>query len=166
MRTPFNKILAIAASLLLIANVVLVLFLLKGKDHHKGGRFQGKGEPAEFMAKELGMSKEQKSAFKKMREAHFSDCRPLFDSMSSIRKTFFTLVQSSAPADSLIQDYSSRIASVQAEIDRNTLKHFREVRNLFQGDQLKKYDEFVQNMMQRSSGSMRSGKGRKDSAGH
>ena len=149
MKTSSNKILTIAVILLLLVNVALLVFMFRSKKHHDFQRRYGKGGPAEYMAKELGMTDEQKNKFQELREAHFKSVRPLFDSIAGIRETFFDLVRNQNAGDSSINDYSQRVASVQVEIDKKTLTHFREVRSMFKGEQLGKYDKFVQKIMQR-----------------
>lgn len=148
MKTSSNKILAIAVVLLLLVNVAMLIFMLKGRGHHYDNK-RGKGGPVEYMAKELGMTEEQKTKFQELREMYFKTVRPLFDSISGIRKTFFDLVRDVNTTDSSINDFSDRIASVQAEIDKQTLTHFRKVRSMFKDGQLEKYDKFVQKIMQR-----------------
>lgn len=152
MKTTSNKILTIAVVLLLLVNVTMLVFMFRSKKHHDYSGRGGKGGPAEYMAKELGMTDEQKNKFQGLRDAHFKSVRPLFDSIAGIRKTFFELVRDVNANDSSINDFSKRIASVQAEIDRQTLTHFREVRSMFKGEQLEKYDKFVQKIMQRRMG--------------
>ncbi|MBI5857964.1 MAG: periplasmic heavy metal sensor [Sphingobacteriales bacterium] len=149
MKTSSNKILTIAVILLLLVNVAMLVFLLKGRRHHYGDKKPGKGGPVEYMAKELGMTEEQKNTFRDLREAHFKVVKPLFDSITVIRKTFFDLVRDANANDSAITDFSNRIAAVQLEIDKQTLAHFRQARSLFQGQQREKYDSLVQKIMQR-----------------
>ena len=71
------------------------------------------------------------------------------DSIREIRKGFLKMIQSPTVNDSSINAYSRRVADQQAIIDRMTLDHFRKVRGLFNGDQQKKYDDFVQKIMLR-----------------
>jgi hypothetical protein len=52
----------------------------------------------------------------------------------------------------MITNYSGLISQQQAIIDKLTVNHFRKVRALFSGEQQKKFEEFVQNMMQRRGG--------------
>lgn len=151
MKGASNKVLTIAVVLLLLVNVTMLVFMLKNKKQHsysKGDR----PNPVEYMAKELGMSEEQKAGFQKARDQHFAAMKPLFDSMGKIRKTFLDLVRNTDSGDSTVNVYSSRVAAIQAEIDKLTLAHFRNVRSMFTGEQLDKYDEFVQKMMQRRRG--------------
>jgi len=155
MKNSNNRILTIAVVLLLIANIALVAFMVMGKG--KGQRKEmGKGGPFDKMVKEIGMSETQKKQYDSLREAHFSVIRPLFDSIRSARQSLFKLMKEEKVNDSLVSVYTNRISDKQIHADKQTLYHFREVRALFSGEQQKKFDEFVQKMMQRS---------RKDSSG-
>lgn len=152
MKNTSNRILAIAVVLLLLVNVTMLVFMLKGRGHHGADKRPGKGGPVEYMAKELGMTEEQKTGFQKERDQYFASVKPLFDSLGNIRKTFFDLVKNNSSNDSAITAFSNRIAAMQAEIDKLTLAHFRKVRSMFKEEQLEKYDKFVQKIMQRRMG--------------
>ena len=148
-----KRILSIAVVLLLLVNIALVIFMVKGK---KG---QGKREirdPFTLMVKELEMSDQQQTDYKFQKEEHFKTIRPLVDSFRAARSAFFALTREQNVSDSLVNVYSQRLRDRQAEIDKLTFAHFKRVRGLFTPEQQPKFDEFVQKMMQR---------GRKDSAG-
>jgi Spy/CpxP family protein refolding chaperone len=149
MKNSNNRILTIAVVLLLIANIALVAFMVlgKNKDTRRDG---GKGGPFEKMVKEIGMNESQKKQYDSLRELHFSIIRPLFDSMRSARQSLFKLIKEDSINDSLVNVYTSRITEKQIQADKQTLYHFREVRAMFSGEQQKKFDDFVQKMMQRS----------------
>lgn len=157
-----NKILSIAVILLLITNIALVIFMVKGKDRYDGRRSGGKGDPFETMAKELNMTEQQKKEHLKFREEYFKSTKPLFDSVRSAKSAFFALVKDSTITDSAVNAYNRRYSDIQLTIDRLTFEHFRRVRALYAGDQQKKYDEMVQKMMQRQNGK---GGWKKDSTG-
>ena len=156
-----NRILTIAVVLLLLVNVAMLIFMLKGRGHH-GMKNQGAREgPFDMMVKELNMTEQQQTEFKKLKEAHFAAIKPVFDSVRTLKKSLFGLVKEENVNDSLVNNYSGLISQQQAIIDKLTINHFRKVRTLFSGDQQKKFDEFVQKMMQRRGpGGMR-----RDSAG-
>jgi Spy/CpxP family protein refolding chaperone len=163
MKNPVNKFLAIAAIFLLLANMVMLFFVLKGKDR-QGSRYGSRrGEPIEAMAKELGLTQDQKTTIKKLRDDHFTAVRPLFDSINNVRKTFFSLVKNEGAGDSTIKNYSSTIAVLQSEIDKRTLTHFRTVRSMFSGEQLTRYDAFVQKLLQRMHYKQGGGRWKEDS---
>ena len=155
MKNSNNRVLTIAVVLLLIANIALVAFMVMGKGRGQK-KEMGKGGPFDKMVKVVGMNEVQKQIYDSLREAHFSRIRPIFDSIRTTRQSLFNLIKEEAINDSLVQVYTSGIAEKEARANKLTLYHFREVRVMFDGEQQKKFDEFVQKMMQRS---------RKDSSG-
>ncbi len=150
MKTPSNKVMTIALVLLLLVNVAMLVFMLKGRPH-RNGRMDNNHQPVfEMMSKELNMTDQQKTDFKKMREEHFAAIKPVFDSIRTLKKSLFNLIRADNVNDSTINYYSMLIAAQQSIIDKMTISHFRKVRALFTGDQQKKYDDFVEKMyMQR-----------------
>jgi LTXXQ motif family protein len=151
MKNSTNKILTIAVILLLLVNIAMVIFIMRGRKPYDSRR--GKGDnPVEMMEKELNMTEQQKKDVKKLRDEHFAAIRPLFDSVRAAKSAFFGLIKDSNVSDSLLNIYSKRITETQAAVDKLTFAHFRSVRALLNPDQQVKYDEFVQKMMQRSGG--------------
>lgn len=146
-----NKILTIAVVLLLIANIALVAMMLMGK---KDGREKRGERPdaAAMMAKELNMSDQQQAEYKQLRDEHFKNVKPYFDSVRVAKTAFFALTKEANVSDSTIQAYSNRVAEKRAALDKFTFEHFRKVRNLFTPEQQPKYDSFIQKMMQRERG--------------
>jgi Spy/CpxP family protein refolding chaperone len=164
MKNPVNKFLAIAAAFLLLANIGMLFFMLKGKDRSRNiNNNNRRGQPMEMIAKELGLTEEQKTTYKKMREEHFDAIRPLFDSINSVRSTFFSLIKNAEAGDSALNNYSGKIAGLQSAIDKKTVTHFRSVRTMFSGDQLSRYDAFVQKLLQRIHYKQGGGRWKKDS---
>ncbi len=155
MKNSNNKILTIAVVLLLIVNIALVAFMIQGRKKGAARHGSGKGDPSEMMAKELNMTEQQKKDHKLLKEEHFKNIKPLFDSVKAAKTAFFSLLKDSVVSDSILNTYSQRISERQAAIDKLTFAHFKRIRNLFTAEQQPKFDAFVQKMMQR---------GRKDSA--
>ncbi len=142
-----NRILTIAVVLLLVVNVVMLIFMLKGRGHHNMKK-QG-GGPFDMMVKELNMTEKQQTEFKKLKDEHFTAIKPVFDSVRTLKKSLFGLVKAENLNDSLVNTYSGLISEQQAIVDKLTINHFRKVRALFSGEQQKKFEDFVQKMMQR-----------------
>jgi len=154
-----NKILVIALVLLLVVNIGMLVFMLKGNSHRNPGRKPvAKEEVFRQMVKELNMTDQQQADYRKMKEDHFKNIRPVFDSIRTLKQSLLSLVNADTINDSLISNYSGRIAEQQAIADRATINHFRSVRALFSGTQRDQFDTFIQKMMQRRRG------GGKDSA--
>lgn len=155
MNKSTNRILSIAVVLLLITNIVLVTMMMMGKN--KGGK-RGPGnrnEPSQMMVKELSMTEQQQKDFKQLKEEHFKNTKPLFDSLRAAKTAFFDFVKEENVSDSVLNSYSLQIAERQTALDKITFAHFKKVRGLFTPEQQPKFDAFIQKMMQR---------GRRDSA--
>ncbi len=145
-----NKILTIAVVLLLLTNIALIAFMLTEKKGKTGGKRQGSREPFELMVKELGMTDQQQKDYKGLKEAHFKNVRPLFDSIRAAKTAFYTLIKNGEISDSVLDAHTANISAKQAALEKLTFAHFREVRNIFTAEQQPKYDSFLLKMMQRS----------------
>lgn len=152
-----TKVLSIAVVLLLLTNIVLIAFMLTDKKKHDKRRPPNWTEPSEIMVRELGMTEQQQKDYKQLKEEHFKNVKPLFDSVKAAKTAFFSLVKKAEINDSLVNLFSNRVCEKQAELDKVTLTHFRQVRNIFTAAQQPKFDSLVQKMM--------SQRGKRDSAG-
>lgn len=147
MKNSTNKFLTIAVVFLLLANIALVAFMVMGKNK-KPPTGRGKS-PIDTMVNELGMDKAQKSEFDSLRKEHFATIRPLFDTIRATRQALFNLIKEETINDSLVTVYTNKIAERQTMADKLTVNHFRQIRKMFTGENLKKFDEMVQKMLQR-----------------
>jgi Spy/CpxP family protein refolding chaperone len=141
-----NRILSVAVVLLLLVNIAMVIFMIRGKG--KAPSRKGK-EPFEMMVKELNMTEEQQKTYKAQRDEHFKQMKPLVDSLRSARTAFFSLVKEENVNDSTLDIYNQRIVEQQAKIDKAIFSHFKRSRSLFTPEQQPKFDEFIKKMMQR-----------------
>ena len=148
MKNSSTRILTIAVVLLLLANIALVIFMVRGKRHMPGKR-TGRSEPFEMMVKEMNMTAEQQKEFKTLKEEHFKNVRPLFDSVRAAKTAYFGLVKEPNVSDSLLNAYDQRVIEQQIKLDKLTFEHFRRVRNIFTAEQQPKFDSFIYKMMQR-----------------
>src|SRR5258706_9700515 len=151
MRNSTNKIVTVDVVLLLLVNIAMVIFIVKGKNPYDSRRGKG-GNSIEIKDKELNMTEQQKSEAKKLRDIHFAKIKPLFDSIRAAKSAFFSLIKDSNVSDSILNVYDKRITETQSVVDKLTFAHFRSIRALLNPDQQVKYDEFVQKMTQRSGG--------------
>lgn len=153
MKNSSTRILTVAVIILLLANLALVYFIITGK---KGSdRREGRKDPMEIMIKELNMTEQQQTAFKSMKDEHFKNIRPLFDSMRSIKSQFFSLMKDSTVSDSAIQQGEQKVLDQQKRMDMMTFDHFKKLRSLFTTEQLPKYDSLINKMMDRRRGPSR-----------
>jgi hypothetical protein len=150
-----NKILSIAVILLLLANIAMVIYIVKCRNH-SDAKPSDKKSLFEAMDKELNMTEQQKTEVKKFRDAHFAVSHPLSDSLRAAKEAFFGLLKEPQLNDSIFNVYSKRIIEIQDTIDKLSFAHLQRVRNVFDSTQKNKYDEFIRKMVQR---------GKKDSTG-
>lgn len=142
-----NKFLTIAVILLLLVNITLVIFLVTGKSHPDNSHIRL--TPFEMMMKDLGMNDAQKKSFDQYREEHLTRIRPLMDSVRAAKAVYFGMIKDASAPDSTLGVYGKRITDLQSDIYKLTYAHFQRVRGLFEGDQQKKYDDYLQKMLLR-----------------
>lgn len=159
MKNTTNKILVTAVIVLLIANIAMVVMMATKKKNPPRGK--GRGGPSEMLTKELGLSEKQQMDYQQLRDDHFKNIRPLFDSIRTLKTSFFDLVKQPEVNDSVLINYSNRVAEKQSDLDKLTFAHFQRVRALFDTSQQRKFDELLVKMMQRGGPGGR----KKDSTG-
>jgi hypothetical protein len=159
MKNSVNKILVAAVVILLLANIAMVIMMMRNKNKEEPKRQGNRTSPIEIMAKEVGMSDQQQKDYQQMRDDHMKNIRPLFDSLRAAKTAFFSLAKSPAQNDSILVKSHKKIEDIEMAVDKSMLEHFRSVRAIFDTAQQRKFDDFVQKMMQRGPG----GGHRKDS---
>jgi Spy/CpxP family protein refolding chaperone len=145
MRTSVNKILLFLTVALLALNIVLAYFLWKGKNHPGRDRNSDRGD---WVVEELKLNDEQKAEHKKLKDAHFANLKPVFDSINAYRKRLYSELKDSVTNDSLVNYYTTAIGNKHAEISRYTFDHFKKIRSLCTPDQKLKLDTLVQKIVQ------------------
>src|ERR1041385_342499 len=102
MKNSVNKVLAAAVIVLLLANIAMVIMMIKGRnkpdEKHTGNR-QG---PMEMMIKEVGMSEQQQKDYQQLREEHMKQIHPMFDSLRAAKAAYFSLAKRADVNDSMI----------------------------------------------------------------
>src|SRR6187549_262558 len=98
-----NKILSVAVVLLLLINIALVIFMLKGRNQRDAKR-PPKGDPFEMIAKELKTNDAQRKQHLQYRDEYFKMVKPLNDSVKSVKLVYFSLIKDAAASDSTISN--------------------------------------------------------------
>jgi periplasmic protein CpxP/Spy len=96
-----------------------------------------------FIEKSLGFDKEQIATFEPLKKQHFKDVLPVREAIKKDKEALFTWVKSEK-ADSL--ELENHLASLSLKViqnERNTYKHFREIRDLCTPEQKKLFDEVL-----------------------
>ena len=140
-----NKLLVFSTIALLIINIVLVYFLWNNK--HKSPRKERGGERGDWVVNELKLDDQQKAEHKKLKDAHFANIKPVFDSISASRRQLYQLLKEATPNDSLVDHYTRLIGEQHTRISKYTFEHFRQLRAICNPEQQVKLDSVVQRIV-------------------
>jgi|GEM_PF-339819 len=152
------KILITIVVLLVLINCTLlaVFWLQRGKGRGAEGPPQ---RAHEFLTKELKLNKAQEEAYEKMRTSHFETTRTLNDANRKLHDSLFSYINTSALDTPTVTRLEKQIAFNQAQIEKATLLHFRELRNILNADQQKKFDGVIRDALRMMGGPPRGGRG-------
>jgi len=135
-----NKLLVWLVALLLLANAGTLLFFWLGN------RKQGlppKGEPKEFLIKELGLDASQQQQFDKLVAEHRQAVNALREQVKEKKDALFELIKNTTATDSVKQAAASAVSAVTEQIDMLTVNHFQKVRALCTPEQQKRFDAII-----------------------
>jgi periplasmic protein CpxP/Spy len=143
-----NKWFLFLLGFLFLANIALLLsfFVFGEKSDDFKGR-QSSQSAKGYLSRELGLSKEQESAFSKMKEEHFRVMKPLWEEIRKTKDSLFTQMNNPGMNDSAISAFAERIASKNKLSDEMMFKHFRELRKQCTPEQQQKFDTLIPQML-------------------
>lgn len=153
-----NRWLSVVTLLLLTANIVTLALLWTNKKNERDAdrpQPQQGGQVFEFITHELSLDSTQQQAYKKLREEHQADGRPLQDSIRKAKDSFFDLIQDVNVTETIIQEYSKKIGELEQQRDVFTFKHFQKLRAICNKEQQTKFDNIIKDVMRRMGGPKR-----------
>lgn len=151
--TTNNRWFTVIVLLLLTANIVTLALLWINKKPDRGFLNppppppQG-GQAFEFLTHELKLDDAQQEAYKKLREDHQGQVRPVRDSISKAKDLFFDLLKQGNVADSQVQLLSRKIGDLEQQRDIITFRHFQKLRAICNKEQQIKFDSIIQQALQ------------------
>jgi periplasmic protein CpxP/Spy len=150
MSNTSSKTLTIAVLLLLLINTGLVVFLVLGRKEKNPASPHNRQDSFELMAKELNLQEEQKVQHKLLREEHFKNVKPYYDSIRAAKTALYARIADTTVTSAAFDTYDAKASQWYSAINRLTFEHFKKVRSLLQPNQQADYDKFIQKMMQRN----------------
>jgi Spy/CpxP family protein refolding chaperone len=117
------------------------------------------GQAFEFLTHELKLDEAQQEAYKKLREEHQSQVRPLQDSIGKSKDSFFDLLKQETVSDSIIENFSSKIGNLEQQRDVFTFRHFQKLRAICNKEQQIKFDSIIQQALKQMAPARRPGPG-------
>ncbi|MEQ6124219.1 hypothetical protein AAON49_08475 [Pseudotenacibaculum sp. MALMAid0570] len=146
-----NKLLYIFLVVMLVINALLLYMILDKKS------MKNKPKAQSFLTEELGFSEDQKERFFFLDREHRGQMLQLDEEQRTLRKKMFnSFGNNEFSPDSLI----NRMGEIEKDKQKELFAFFKEVRKLCNEDQIKKFDEIIQNVLLRR-GPKPPGKGRK-----
>lgn len=150
-RLAKNKLLILLVGILLLANIIMLSFWLfkpKSQNHNNSGNKNSKGMVSGFLKKELNFNDDQLKRFDTLRSAHFERIKPFYRELNNSKEVLFSrayVTSDSSAIDSLANEIGKR----QAEIDKNFLNHFRQIRELCTEDQKPAFDSLFPGLVKK-----------------
>ena len=140
-----NKILVFIIVILLLSNVGLLFFFLRGEKE------KPKKSPREYMIEKLkndvGFSDTQVARYVQLADKHKANMKPLFDDIHEAKEEYYKLLQLPAPSDSLQQGYLVQVGKKQQIIDSTIFAHFFALKQVCTPEQLPRYDTVIQRVL-------------------
>lgn len=145
MITSKNKILTAAVILLMLANVALMATLWW---HHRSPRHPGRGTPADYLVKELGLNTDQQNKLKELASEHHQQSEKIREKIKDARHELFSLLQQPGTSDSIKKSAADNVSKQLEELDLLTFDHFQQVRALCTPEQQKKFDAIIEDVLE------------------
>ena len=147
--TTNNRWLTIITLLLLTANVVTLALLWANKKPDRE-QFnppppppQPGGQVFEFITRELQLDSAQQETYRKLRDEHQSQVRPLQDSIRRAKDSFFDLLKQENVSDSIVESSGKKIGNLEQQRDVFTFRHFQKLRVICNNEQKIKFDSVI-----------------------
>lgn len=155
-----NRWLTIVTLLLLTANIVTLALLWTNKKADKEHfdpqqappqQLGSGGQVFEFITRELQLDSAQQETYKKLRDDHQLQIKPLQDSIGRSKDNFFDLLKQENISDSLVETFSKKIGNLELQRDIITFRHFQKLRAICSEEQKVKFDSIIQQALHQIS---------------
>ena len=150
-RLAKNKLLILLVGILLLANIIMLSFWLfkpKTQSHNNSGNKNSKGMVSGFLKKDLNFTDDQLKRFDTLRSAHFERIKPFYKELNNSKEVLFSRIYASSDS-SAIDSLANEIGERQAEIDKNFLNHFRQIRELCTEEQKPAFDSLFPGLVKK-----------------
>ncbi|MEO8769384.1 MAG: hypothetical protein ABI402_04850 [Ferruginibacter sp.] len=143
-----NKILTGLVILLLIANITtIIVFWMGMKKMHPAPK-----PPSAYIIKELSLNDKQQEQYNTMIQQHRKQSRWIQEQIRNYKDSFFNLLSNENTNDSIKNNLSVKIASLNRELDLITYDHFKEVRKICTPEQQRKFDGIIKEVLRMMAG--------------
>ncbi len=138
-----NKLLIFLIAGLLISNILLVVFMIKGRGPgHHGPPPPHHGGPRDLIIERLHFDEAQVQQFEKLIQEHQKNLRTEDEALQNIKTTLYSNLKSEenkVVTDSLINS----MVVIQNKIEHIHYSHFEDIKKLCKPEQLEDFNEFA-----------------------
>jgi periplasmic protein CpxP/Spy len=138
-----NRLLIFLIAGLLISNILLVVFMMKGRGpghhgppHHKGG------SPRDLIIERLHLDAGQIKKYDTLIKKHRSDLSGYEETLLALKTDLYSNLKNKTDKATIYYSIDA-IAKVQAQIESVHYTHFEDIKNLCKPEQLKDFDKLV-----------------------
>lgn len=148
-----SKVLVAIIIMLVIANVVLVSFLLLKKDPVKKDKYEErKAMIATFLENEIGFSTAQLQQYDTLSSNHRDNIKKVFDSLRSSKDKQFNQLAAGNFSDSVMNMVADQSAVSQKMMELQMFNHLKNIRQLCTAEQLPKFDSLFAKVLKKRGG--------------
>lgn len=145
-----SKVFVAIIGILLVANIVLVSFLLMKKD---GGRREKRPDKktiiAGFLKNEIGFDTVQLRLYDTLSTRHTDNMKKIMDSLRGTKEKQFKELAAINFSDSAMTVIAERSAATQKTMELRMFNHLRNIRLLCKPEQLSKFDSLFSKVLTR-----------------
>ncbi|MEO7524406.1 MAG: hypothetical protein ABIT58_09950 [Ferruginibacter sp.] len=136
---PRSKVLIMIIGILLIANIVMLAFMLgnQNKKREQGGR---DSYVRDYLEKEIGFDARQMNLYDTLSKKHRSELKSVFNGLNAERKKSFRGLVRASFSDSAINTAANEVHEHQKSLELSMLKYLRDVRSICTETQISHFD--------------------------
>ncbi len=137
-RIKFYQIAVIA---LLLTNLILLAFLLKG---NKGG---GKNlRPKDIIVEKLGFTKEQTTSYEMLIKEHQISIAQSHKEVRALKNNLYDLLPKAEQDSLIIDSLQTKLSKVKTSIERTHFQHFLDIKSICTPEQLPAFETLSKEM--------------------
>lgn len=112
-------------------------------DHRWRGGDMSRSPMSVFLETKVGFTSQQLKDFEQLKKEHREKLKPMFEDLKNTKAGFYKLLTATNLPDSFLQTESMKIAVKQQALDIQTVKNFRQLRDLCTAQQRPVYDSLM-----------------------
>lgn len=142
-----NKWVGIALLFLVLLNLGTLTALWVMRDNRPAPPANAGSGVVDFIVRELGFDSVQKKQLTLLREEHQQKIKQIRRKNRDAKHVFFELLKDSSLSEEALNKAAVASAEFDAETDKLTFLHFKEIRKICTPEQLQKFDLVIQDVL-------------------